>query len=225
MLKGKVLLKPYRLLTYIIRTLSDILKVFYLILDKVCTSVSNFSSGQHRHKCRSRHLLAYTQKTGTCAVSVTCSRYLRFIFSWSAVDLCVRAGQLSGQPSFDLHYCISSQVDSYPDIPDMKPNSLFLFEQSLGSESKKGHTWKELRYVSEYPAFYYRKDCSSTNHYSAVCLWVPPQLLGHGMRKWQGQSRAALLVPSLSSPSTAAFLQWHLRHKWDYGRSVWVGIG
>lgn len=46
----------------------------------------------------------------------------------------------------------------------------FLFEQNLGSESKKGHAWEELRYVSEYPAFSYRKDCSSTNHYSAVCL-------------------------------------------------------
>jgi len=121
MLKAKVLLKPDRLLIYITRALPDILKAFYLILRKVCTSISNISSGQHR--CR--HLPAHTQITSTCAVSVTCSRYLRFIFTWRAVDLCMHAGQLSGQPSFDLHCCTSRQVASYPEIPDVRPNSCF----------------------------------------------------------------------------------------------------
>lgn len=84
------------------------------------------------------------------------------------------AGPLSGQPSFDLHYCTSSQAASYPEIPNIGQIPVFLFEQNLGGEGEKGHIWKELRYACEYLAFYYNKDCSSTNHYSAVCLRVPP---------------------------------------------------
>lgn len=74
---------------------------------------------------------------------------------------------------------------------------VFLFEQNLGGEGKKGHAWKELRYVSEYPGFYYRKDCSSTKPYSAVCLRVPPQLPG---RRCEETARA-----EQSSTTTSKF--------------------
>lgn len=125
MLKGEVPLKPDRFLTYITGTLSDIFKLFYLFLCKVCVSISNFSSGQHRQKKGCRHLLAHAQITSTCTVSVICSRYLGFLFTLSTLDLCMCAGQLSGQTSLDLHYCTSTQVACYPEIPDIRPNSGF----------------------------------------------------------------------------------------------------
>lgn len=54
---------------------------------------------------------------------------------------------------------------------------VFQFEQNLEGKSKKGCTWKELRYASDYSAFYYRNDCSSMNCYSTVCPQEPPHLL------------------------------------------------
>lgn len=158
MLKGKVL-KPVGLLIYITRALSDILEVFYLILCKVCASISNFSSGQHRQKHGYRHPLAHTQITSTGAVSVTCSRYLEFILTWSAVDLCMCAGQLSGQPSFDLHYCTFSRVASYPEIPDMRPNSCF-------SVWTKFRGWGQERTRMER---------------IKICKWIPSFLLQKGL--------------------------------------------
>lgn len=125
MLKGEVCLKPDRFPIYITGALSDILKLLYLFLCKVCVSISNFSSGQHRQKKRCRHLLAHAQITAPAQLSVTCSRYLGFLFTSSTLDLCMCAGQLSGQTSLDLHYCTSTQLASYPEIPDIRPNSWF----------------------------------------------------------------------------------------------------
>lgn len=131
MLKGEDPLKPDRFLIYIIGVLSDIFKFFYLFLCKVCVSIFNFSSGQHRQKKGCRQFPARAQITGTCTVSVTCSRYLEFLFTSSTVDVCMCAGQLSGQTSLGLHYCPSTQVANYPEIPDIKPNSWFSVSTKL----------------------------------------------------------------------------------------------
>lgn len=169
MLKGEVPQKSDRFLIYITGALSDIFKVFYLFLCKVCVSIFNFSSGQHRQKNGCRHLLACAQITGTCTINVTYSRYLEFLFTSSTVDLCMCAGQLSGRTSLGLHYCTSTEAATIQKFQTKDQIPGFPCQQNFGDEGKKGHAWKEGRYVGEYPAFHERRDWSSTNHYSDVC--------------------------------------------------------
>lgn len=157
MLKGEVPLKPDGFLIYITGALSDIFKLFYLFLCKVFVSISNSSSGQHRQKKGWRHLLAYAQITGTNTVSMTCSRYLRFLFTSSTVDLCMCGGQLSGQTSLDLHYCTSTQVSSYPEIPDKRPNSWFSVSTKFRGWGQEGTCMERIKICEWTPSFSWKK--------------------------------------------------------------------
>lgn len=96
----------------------------------------------------------------------------------------------------------------------------FLCQQNLGGEGKKGHAWKELRYVSEHPAFYERRNCSSTNHYSAVGRWVPLQLLGHGARAEQCSTASS----KPSSPCSMRGMAQHLLPVASVGQGIESGV-
>lgn len=102
--------------------------------------------------------------------------YIHFKHSWSEYEqrLFIKTGTIW---SALLLLLATQKSQTWGQIP------VFQFEQNLEGESKKGYAWKELRYASDYWAFYYRKDCSSMNCYSTVCPQEPPHLLRCGMRE------------------------------------------